>query len=46
MVDKTGKRKVSTYNISQNDKELSWDGHLYVYSKEKSLSKEDIIGRL
>lgn len=46
MIDKTGKRKVSTYNISQNDKEPSWDGHLYVYSKECSQSKKDLLGRI
>ncbi|MCD7772063.1 MAG: DUF4365 domain-containing protein [Oscillospiraceae bacterium] len=31
--------------ISDNDKEPSWDGHIYIYDK-KGKKKEDLIGRV
>lgn len=33
-------------NISENDKEPSWDGFIYVYSKCGTEKKEDLVGRV
>lgn len=32
--------------ISENDKEPSWDGNIYIYSNSSNFSKENIIGKV
>ena len=37
-------KKLSPY-ISENDKEPSWDGNIYIYG-EANFSKENLLGRV